>query len=81
MPYIDRIDSSPDHCSVLIENDHVRMVEMKVPVGEADNMHSNPDETVYFITGDKAKIVEENTETMEAAIPGGVTMWHLVRTH
>ena len=33
------------------------MVEM-VPAGEGDNMHSYPDETVYFITSGSAKIVE-----------------------
>ena len=74
MPYIDPIDSSPDHCTVLLENEHVRMVEMKVPAGEVDNMHSHPDETVYFISGGKAKIVEENTDTMEADLPDGVTI-------
>ena len=50
------------------------MVEMKVPAGEVDNMHSHPDETVYFISGGKAKIVEENTDTMEADLPDGVTI-------
>ena len=81
MPCIDRIDSSSDHCTDLLENEHVRIVDMKVPAGEVDNMHSNPDETVYFITGGKAKIVEENTDTMEADIPDGATMWHLAWTH
>ena len=81
MTYIDPIDSSPDHYKVLLENEHVRILEMIVPAGEADNEHSHHDEAVYFITGGKAKIVEGNGETMEAEFPDGATMWHPAWTH
>ena len=81
MAYIDPIESSPDHYKVLLENEHVRMLEMIIPAGEADNQHSHPDETVYFITGGNAKIVEENGDTMEAELPDGATMWHPAWTH
>ena len=73
MTYIDPVESSPDHYKVLLENEHVRMLEMIVPVGEADNEHSHPDETVYFIAGGKASIVDQNGDTMEAELPDGAT--------
>lgn len=81
MTYIDPVESSPDNYKVLLENEHVRILEMIVPAGESDNKHSHPDESVYFITGGKAKIVEENGDTMEAEFPDGATMWHPAWTH
>ena len=80
MPYIDPIDSSPDHYTVLLENEHVRMLEMIVPAGESDNLHSHPDETVYFITGGKASVTVDG-ESMEMELPDGATMWHEAWTH
>ncbi len=81
MTYIDPIESSPDNYRVLLENEHVRMLEMILPAGESDNEHSHPDECVYFITGGKARIADGNGETMEAELPDGATMWHPAWTH
>jgi quercetin dioxygenase-like cupin family protein len=78
---IDPVESSPDNYKVLLENEHVRMLEMIVPAGGSDNKHSHPDETVYFITGGKTSIVDENGDTMEAELSGGATKWHPAWTH
>jgi mannose-6-phosphate isomerase-like protein (cupin superfamily) len=80
MTYIDPVESSPDHYKVLLENEHVRMLEMIVPAGEADNERSHPDETVYFIAGGKAKVTVGG-EAMEMELPDGATMWHEAWTH
>jgi quercetin dioxygenase-like cupin family protein len=53
MPYIDPIESSPDHYRVLLENEHVGMLEMIVKPGAGDVRHSHPEKTVYFITDGK----------------------------
>ena len=55
MPYIDPIESSPDHYTFLLENEHVRMLEMIVPPGAGDVRYSLPEKTVYFITGGKPR--------------------------
>ncbi len=81
MTYIDPIESSPDHYTVLLENEHVRMLEMIVPPGEGDIRHSHPDETVYFITGGKARITMEDGEQVEMELPDGANMWHEAWTH
>ena len=78
---IDPVESSPDNYKVLLENEHVRMLEMIVPAEGSDNKHSHPDETAYFITGGKTSVVDENGDTMEAELPGGATKWHPVWTH
>lgn len=81
MPYIDPVESSPDNYKVLEENEHVRMLEMIVPAGESDELHSHPDEAVYFITGGKARVTMENGEQVEMELPDGATMLHPAWTH
>lgn len=80
MTYIDPIESSPAHYKVLEENDEVRMLEMTVPAGESDNLHSHPNEAVYFITGGKARVTVDG-EQMEMELPDGATMLHEAWTH
>jgi mannose-6-phosphate isomerase-like protein (cupin superfamily) len=80
MTYIDPVESSPDHYKVLQENDSVRMLEMIVPPGESDNLHSHPDEAVYFITGGKARVTVGD-EQVEMELPDGASMLHEAWTH
>ncbi len=80
MAYIDPVESSPNNYKVLQENDHVRMLEMVVPAGESDVLHSHPDEAVYFITGGKARVTV-NGEEMEMELPDGASMLHEAWTH
>ena len=81
MAYIDPVKSSPDNYKVLMENDHVRVLEMNLKAGETDNTHSHPDETVYFVTGSKVKIHLPDGGAVEADIPDGHVMWHDAWTH
>ena len=80
MTYIDPVESSPNNYKVLQENDHVRMLEMIVPAGESDILHSHPDEAVYFITGGKARVTVDGEE-MEMELPDGASMLHEAWTH
>ncbi len=81
MTYIDPVQASPDNYKVIFENEHVRVLEMNVPAGQSDNEHSHPAETVYFISGGKAKIDLPGGESMEAELPDGTVMWHEPWTH
>ena len=80
MSYIDPVESSPNNYKVLQENDQVRMLEMIVPPGESDNLHSHPDEAVYFITGGKARVTVGD-EQVEMELPDGASMLHDAWTH
>ena len=81
MPYIDPIEVSPDIYRLLFENDHVRVLEMNLKAGEMDETHSHPVETVYFITGGKAKIHLPDGQTVEAELPDGHVVWNEAWTH
>ena len=81
MTYIDPVQVAPSNYKVLLENDQVRVLEMNLRAGETDEVHSHPAETVYFLSGGKAKIHLPNGETVEADIPDGHVMWNEAWTH
>ena len=81
MTYIDPIQSSPDNYRVLLENERVRVLEMKLPAGGRDQTHSHPAETVYFIRGGKARIHLADGEAADVDLPDGHVMWHDAWTH
>jgi beta-alanine degradation protein BauB len=81
MSYIDPVQVSPGQYRELLGNEHVRVLEMRLAPGQADNLHSHPDETVHFIRGGKARIEVPDVGVNELEIPDGFTMWHEAWTH
>ena len=81
MTYIDPVEVSGDHYKIMLENEHVRVLEMKLAAGEIDEKHSHPSETVYFIKGGKVKFHLPDGETAEAELPDGGVIWHEEWTH
>lgn len=81
MTYIDPVDVSPQHYRVLLENEHVRVLEMTLPAGQMDERHSHPAETVYFLRGGKVRFHLLGGETAEAEVPDGGAIWHEPWTH
>jgi quercetin dioxygenase-like cupin family protein len=81
MDYIDPTVVASEHYSLLLENDQVRVIEMKLPAGEIDNEHSHHDETVYFITGGMARVHLPDGNSADLEIPDGHVMWHEAWTH
>lgn len=81
MEYIDPTKAAPNNYRLLMENEHVRVLEMSLKSGEKDNEHSHEDETVYFISGGKVKIHLPGGETADAELPDGHVMWHEAWTH
>ncbi|MBT3499497.1 MAG: cupin domain-containing protein [Gemmatimonadales bacterium] len=80
MAYVDPCDVSPHYYKKLFENEKLRVVEMTLPPGHKDTQHSHPDETVYFISGGKARIYVGD-DAMEVDIPDGHVMHHESWTH
>lgn len=81
MEYIDPVEVSPTNYELLLENDHVRVLEMKHGPGESDETHSHPSETVYFVKGGKLRVHLPDEEPMELEIPDGGVIWHEPWTH
>lgn len=81
MVYIDPTSAAPKNYRLLMENDHVRVLEMVLPAGSKDNEHSHQDETVYFVSGGKVRIHLPEGDAIEADLPDGHVMWHEAWTH
>lgn len=79
--YTDPVAVSPTNYRTLLENEHVRVVEMRLKRGEIDAPHSHPAETVYFVQGGKLRLHLPGGETAEAEFPDGGVMWHEPWTH
>ncbi len=81
MAYIDPTEASPDNYRLLLENEHVRVLEMNLKAGERDTEHSHDDETVYFISGGKVTIHLPGGGSADVELPDAHVMWHEAWTH
>jgi beta-alanine degradation protein BauB len=81
MEYIDPIKVASKHYRLLLENENVRVLEMRLPPGEKDEVDSHPRETVYFQTGSKAKIHLPGGQVVDADLPDGHVMTSEPWTH
>ena len=68
--------SSPDHYTLLLENERVLVLKMVLKPGESDAMHVHHNETVNFERGGLLSITMPSGENMQAAVPDGHVMWH-----
>ena len=72
---IDPVKVSPDKFKILLENEHVRVVEYTLKPGEKDNWHTHPPKTSYVISGGKLKIVLESGEALMVDEQTGASSW------
>lgn len=72
---------SAKNYKVLLENERVRVLEMRLQPGEQDNPHSHPSEVVYFTKAAKVKITLPDGQTVSAELKAGEVMWHDAWTH
>ncbi len=78
--YIDATEAASEHYKLLSEKDQMRVIHMKLPPGESDNMHSHYFETVYFLSGGKARI-HVGDKYNEVEITDGYVLHHEPWTH
>lgn len=81
MSYIDPAKVSPDNYKVLHEDEHCRVLEMKLPAGTSDIEHSHPNEVVYFIKGSKVRVHLPGADPVELDPPDGFLLPHEPWTH
>lgn len=73
--------ASPEAYRVLLENDQVLVLEMRLKPGQSDAMHRHMDETVYFSTGGQIRITLPDGSSTLATPPDGHVMWHPAWIH
>ena len=64
------------YSSVVFENEDVRVMEVKIPRGEKQPMHSGGHRLIYALTAYDAKYSSDKTGTKESAVQAGTAHWH-----
>ena len=66
---------APQNCKVLLENDHVRVVEIWIKPGEKLAMHSHPASVTYVMSSAKLKTTLPDGKTVETEGQVGQALW------
>ena len=72
---IDPVKVSPDKFKIIMENEHVRVVQYSLKPGEKDNWHTHPPKSSYVISGGKLKIHLENGDSLLVDEKTGTASW------
>ncbi len=72
---IDPVIVSPDIFKILLENEHVRVVQYSLEPGRKDGWHTHPPKSSYVVSGGKLKVYLENGETIIADEKPGTATW------
>ena len=81
---IDAVVAAPALFKVLLENEHVRVIEYQLAPGEKDAPHTHPPKVSYILAGGRLRIYPAEGEPFEAdEIAGNVSWddaraWHFV---
>ena len=72
---IDAVKVSPDKFKIVMENEHVRVVQYSLKPEEKDNWQTHPPKSSYVLSGGKLKVFLENGETIMADEKTGTASW------
>ena len=64
------------YSSVVFDNEDVRVMEVKIPSGEKQPMHSGGHRLVYALTAYDAKYRSDKMGTKESTVKAGTAHWH-----
>ncbi len=77
----DMVKVAPKNCTVVLDNDHVRVVRVSLKPGEKLAMHSHGANIVYSLTSGKAKYTLPDGKTEEREMKAGTAVWSDGVTH
>ncbi len=77
----DPVKVAPKICKVLLENDQVRVLEIRIKPGEKLPMHSHPAYIVYALRTHKIRLTLPDGETKEVKVKAGGAVWSDAVSH
>jgi quercetin dioxygenase-like cupin family protein len=75
MTQIDAVSVSPDRFKLLLENQHVRVIEYVLLPGERDQWHTHPPKVSYVVTGGTLRITAEDGQSFLTDEKTGSATW------
>ena len=73
--HADPTEVSPENYKVLLENEHVRIVEYVINPGEKDAWHTHPPKASYIVSGGKLRITPEGADSFVVQEDPGNATW------
>ena len=77
----DPVEVSPNTHKVVLENDRVRVLDIRQKPGEKSPMHSHPAVVIYFLTDAKTKFTYPDGKTEVREGKAGQALWRGPETH
>ncbi len=71
----DPVQVAPEHYTVLLDNDRVRVLEFRDQPGDKIPMHSHPDYVAYFLEPMQRRCSFPDGRTVDAEAPAGEARW------
>ena len=77
----DPVQVDPQHYKVLLDNEYVRVLEVRHKPGEKAPMHSHPHHVIYALTGGTIKSTSSDGKTNTETVKAGQVVWNDAETH
>jgi quercetin dioxygenase-like cupin family protein len=71
----------PEHYKVLLDNEYVRVLDVRLKPGEKTPIHSHPNLVVYSLTGGTIKSTTADGKTTTVTTKAGQVGWRDAQTH
>jgi len=71
----------PQHYKVLLDNEYVRILDVRQQPGDKSPMHSHPHHAVYWLTGSTLKFTSADGKTKTVTTKPGQAVWRNAETH
>src|SRR6266480_5150927 len=77
----DLLTVEPEQATVLLENERVRVLDVRVGAGQKQRMHSHPDHLVYPLSAYRIKHIAEDGSTSIGGRRAGEIVWIPAECH
>jgi len=77
----DPVKVDPAHYKVILNNQHIRVMDVRHKPGEKAPMHSHPNHVVYWFTGGTVKSTSSDGKTETHTSKAGQATWRNAETH
>ena len=71
----DLVTAEPEQTKVLLENERIRVLDVRVGVGQKQAMHSHPDHLVYALSAYRVKHIAADGSTSVGERQRGEVVW------
>ena len=77
----DLLAAEPEQTKILLENERVRVLDVRVAAGQKQQMHSHPDHLVYPLSAYRIRHIAEDGSTSISEREPGEVVWIPAESH